>query len=98
MQTKTKKIINIIAATIPAAMVILSGVMKLTGAKPVVDKLSAMGVGSYIPLFGLMEIGFAALFIGFLLADWKIVMSSARRRSYQSSIGLSPLASIHSGC
>src|SRR6516162_7799449 len=32
------------------------------------------------------------------VADSKTVMSSANRRSYDSHVGQSPLASIHSGC
>src|SRR5260221_11340654 len=63
MQQKTRKIINIIAAVVPALLIIMSGVMKLAAMKSMVDKLSAMGVGPYIPLLGIMEITFAILFI-----------------------------------
>ncbi|PWT96637.1 MAG: hypothetical protein C5B52_15215, partial [Bacteroidetes bacterium] len=41
----------------------LSGIMKLSGAKMIVDKLSAIGVGPYIPILGTMEILFATLFL-----------------------------------
>jgi uncharacterized membrane protein YphA (DoxX/SURF4 family) len=93
MQTKTKKIVNIIATAIPAMMVLLSGFMKLAGAKSVVDKLSAMGVGPYIPLFGVMEIVFAILFIipktmrlGFVLLSCYFAGAIATDLSHGGSI------------
>jgi len=93
MQQKRRKIINSIAAVIPAALVTLSGVMKLTGAKPVVDKLSAMGVGSYIPFFGILEIVFAGLFIipktmrlGFVLLSCYFAGAIATDLSHGESI------------
>ncbi|PWT73242.1 MAG: hypothetical protein C5B59_13895 [Bacteroidetes bacterium] len=63
MKSSARKIVNTLAATLPAALVILSGIFKLTGSKQVVDKLQAVGVGEFISYFGVMEIGFAVLFI-----------------------------------
>ena len=63
MSIKLKRITGITVTAIAAAMVILSGIMKLTGSKMVVDKLSAVGVGPYIPVLGAMEIFFSVLFI-----------------------------------
>jgi uncharacterized membrane protein YphA (DoxX/SURF4 family) len=60
---KAKKIITIVLTTIAGAMVILSGVMKLSGAETVVKTLTNVGVGNYIKILGIMEIGFAALFL-----------------------------------
>jgi hypothetical protein len=106
MQTRTKKIINIIAAAIPAAMVIMSGVMKLAGSKYIVDKLSGMGVGAYIPLFGVMEIVFAILFIipktmrlGFVLLSCYFGGAIATDLSHGASIAnaLMPLALVWIG-
>jgi len=93
MQSKTKKVIDIIAAIIPASMVILSGILKLTGVKSMVEKLSAMGVGPYIPLLGMMEILFALLFIfpktmrlGFVLLSCYFAGAIATDLSHGGSI------------
>ncbi|HEX4851723.1 MAG TPA: DoxX family protein [Puia sp.] len=63
MNSKTKKIVNAVATVVPAALVIMSGIFKLTGSRQVVEKLQSVGVGPYIPILGVMEIGFALLFI-----------------------------------
>jgi hypothetical protein len=106
MQQKTRRIINIIAAVIPAAMVILSGIMKLAGAKAVVEKLSAMGVAPYIPLFGILEIVFATLFIipktmrlGFVLLSCYFAGAIATDLSHGGSIAnaLIPLSLVWIG-
>jgi hypothetical protein len=74
MSTKTTRIISIVLLVLPALMIIMSGVMKLTGAPQVVEGLSKIGLGSLIKLFGVIElISVALLFypktfkIGFLL-------------------------------
>lgn len=46
-----------------SGMVILSGIFKLIKNKKIVEQLTAAGVGPYIPLLGVAEIIFAALFI-----------------------------------
>ena len=105
MQQK-KKIINTIAAVIPATLVILSGVMKLMGAKAIVDKLSSVGVAPYIPFFGVLEITFAVLFIipktmrlGFVLLSCYFAGAMATDLSHGASIGnaLLPLALVWIG-
>lgn len=71
---KTRKIITIAVTAVAAGLAILSGIMKLSGGEEITTGMSKVGVGEYITLLGLMEIGFAALFIypktmkiGFLL-------------------------------
>lgn len=74
MSTKTTRIISIILMVLPSLMLIMSGVMKLIGAEQVVTGLTKVGLGSYISLFGIIELISVALFlfpktykIGFLL-------------------------------
>jgi len=106
MQQKTRKIINIIAAVVPALLVIMSGVMKLAAMKSMVEKLSAMGVGPYIPLLGIMEITFAILFIipktmrlGFVLLSCYFAGAIATDLSHGGSIAnaLLPLSLVWIG-
>ena len=56
MTTKTKKIISIVVGAIPGAMVLMSGVMKLTLNPKMVEGLTQGGFGPYIQLFGAIEI------------------------------------------
>ncbi len=74
MTTKTKRILSIVIGAIPGAMVLMSGIMKLTMNPDMVKGLSAGGFGPYIQLFGAMEVIFLVLFfipktknIGFFL-------------------------------
>ena len=69
-------ILNLLATWIPALMIALSGVMKLAGNPKIVEAMSALGVGRYLRLLGVMELAFAALFVipatmklGFILAS-----------------------------
>lgn len=55
-------------------MIVISGVMKLSGARQIVENMSRIGLGPYLPLFGIIElVSVALLFIpktrklGFLL-------------------------------
>ena len=71
---KIKKTITIIVTILTAALITLSGIMKLTNNEQVVTKLTKMGVGQFLSILGLMEISFTALFlfpktrkIGFIL-------------------------------
>jgi DoxX-like family len=57
------EIVKYILIGIPALMAILSGLMKLTGNKKVVEPLTKVGVGKFITVFGVAEIVFALLFI-----------------------------------
>ena len=73
-KNKIKKVVTIIVTILAAAMVTLSGIMKLTNNEQVVTKLTKLGVGQFLPLLGCMEIAFTALFlfpktrkIGFIL-------------------------------
>lgn len=88
---KAKKMITIAVTVIAALMVVMSGMMKLTGSKELVDGLTKVGVGEYLTILGLMEIGFTALFlypktmkIGFILlaatlqAHWRPSFHMAR--------------------
>ncbi|MES2565550.1 MAG: DoxX family protein [Bacteroidota bacterium] len=72
--TKTTRIISIILTVIPSLMLIMSGIMKLAGAEQIVTGLTKAGLGSYVTLFGIIELAAVALFwfpktykIGFLL-------------------------------
>ena len=69
-------VIKRLAAWIPGLLIALSGAMKLAGSAKLVEAMSALGVGRYVPLLGAMEIVFAALFVipatsrlGFILAS-----------------------------
>ena len=70
------KIVKILAAWIPALLIAMSGVFKLAGTAEVMEAMTRIGVGRYVPLLGVMEIVFAALYvipatmkIGFILAS-----------------------------
>ena len=74
MSNKTTRILSIILMVIPSLMLIMSGVMKLSGSPQIVEGLGKAGLGSYIMLFGLIELVAVALFwipktrkLGFLL-------------------------------
>ncbi|MBL7919417.1 MAG: DoxX family protein [Bacteroidia bacterium] len=74
MSAKTKRIISIILMIIPSLMLIMSGIMKVTGAEQVVTGLTKAGLGNIITLIGVIELISVALFlypktykIGFLL-------------------------------
>ncbi len=71
---KAKRITTIIITVLAVGIVVLSGIMKLTGSAAVTDTLNKVGVAKYATILGLMEIVFAALFaypktikIGFIL-------------------------------
>ena len=63
MSSKTRKIIAIVLMVLPAAMLVVSGLAKLSGSEEVTNGLTQMGFGGYIKLFGIAEIIFAALFL-----------------------------------
>lgn len=60
---KYKKIAITVYTVLVTSMVVMSGIMKLSGLKEAVDTLTKVGVGEYITLLGIMEIVFAGLFI-----------------------------------
>lgn len=68
--------IELLATWIPALLIALSGVMKLTGNAQILEAMTALGVRRYVPWLGAMEVAFAALFVipatfklGFVLAS-----------------------------
>jgi hypothetical protein len=56
-------ILELAATWIPALLIALSGVMKLTGNRKIVEGLATLGVRPYVPLLGVTEVTFAALFV-----------------------------------
>jgi hypothetical protein len=56
MSNKTTRILSIILMALPALMLAMSGFMKLSGAPQIVEGLGKAGLGSYIVLFGLIEL------------------------------------------
>ncbi|MGZ4036005.1 MAG: DoxX family protein [Bacteroidia bacterium] len=74
MSEKAKKIVSIILMAIPSLMIVMSGVMKLSGAQQMVEGLTKGGFGNYIKIFGIIELVSVAMLwfpktyrIGFLL-------------------------------
>ncbi|MBA4851067.1 DoxX family protein [Emticicia sp. BO119] len=61
MSSKTQKILATILMAILSFMLVMSGVMKITGGEQVVTGLTKAGYGSYIKIFGIAEILFVAL-------------------------------------
>ncbi|SKB74746.1 DoxX family protein [Dyadobacter psychrophilus] len=71
---KAKKIITIGVTVVASALVVMSGIMKLTAGEEIVNSMSKVGIAAYLVPLALMEIGFTALFlypktmkIGFIL-------------------------------
>lgn len=74
MSDKAKRIISWILILIPSVMLLMSGVMKLIHAQPVVDNLTKAGFGNLITALALIELASVVLLlipktykIGFLL-------------------------------
>jgi len=69
-------IVQVLATWIPALLIAVSGVLKLTGNPTILETMTTLGVGPYVRLLGVMELAFATLFVipatfklGFLLAS-----------------------------
>jgi hypothetical protein len=69
-------VLDVLAAWIPALLIALSGVMKLSGNAQILEAMRTLGVGRYVRWLGVMEVAFATLFVvpatfkvGFLLAS-----------------------------
>jgi hypothetical protein len=84
-------IINMLATWIPALVIALSGVLKLSGNPTIAEQMSKLGVKPYLRLLGVMEIGFAALFVvpatmklGFNLASCYFAGAIATGLSHKS--------------
>jgi len=68
--------LSLLATWIPALLIALSGVMKLSGNRQVLDTMTSLGVRRHTLLLGIMELAFAALLVvpvtfklGFVLAS-----------------------------
>ncbi|HEX5026645.1 MAG TPA: DoxX family protein [Agriterribacter sp.] len=70
MTKKTKKMASTILLVIPSFMVLLSGIMKISGNETVVNGLSQLGFGAYLYLLGIAEIIFVALL--WIPKTWKL--------------------------
>jgi hypothetical protein len=69
-------LIQLLATWIPALLIALSGVLKLSRNPKIVETMTTLGVGRHLRLLGIMEVAFAALFVvpatmklGFILAS-----------------------------
>jgi len=74
MKSKPRSVVGWVLTGIAGLLIISSGIFKLSGAPMIVEGMTKLGVGPYIPLLGTMEIVFTVLFvfpktskIGFLL-------------------------------
>src|SRR5258705_1533666 len=77
----THMLIHLLATWIPALLIGLSGVLKLSGNSKILETMTTLGVGRYVRLLGVMELAFAALFVvpatinlGFWLASCHFVV------------------------
>ena len=84
-------LINLLATWIPALLIALLGVLKLTGNPRVAEEMSKLGVGRYLRLLGVMGIAFAALFVvpgtvklGFILASCYFAGAIATELSHEA--------------
>ncbi|MBZ5858384.1 DoxX family protein [Flavihumibacter profundi] len=99
---KAMKIITTGLPFLAAALVIFSGIIKLMGGEEVNRVLSGFGVGQYRVILGLMEIGFAILFliprtnrIGFLLLSCYFAGAMGTELSHGTSFNaLTPIALV----
>jgi hypothetical protein len=56
-------LIQVLATWIPALLIGLPGVLKLSGNPKILETMTALGVGRHLRLLGIMELVFAALFV-----------------------------------
>jgi hypothetical protein len=68
-------LIQLLATWVPALLIGLSGVLKVSGNPKILQTMTSLGVGRHVRMLGVMELAFAALFVapatmklGFLLA------------------------------
>ena len=69
-------LIQLVATWVPALLIGLSGVLKVSGNPKIAQTMTSLGVGRHVRMLGVMELAFAALFVapatmklGFLLAS-----------------------------
>jgi len=94
------KIAKALATWIPALLIALPGVMKLTGSAQVAETMRRLGVEGVTPLLGVMELTFAALYvvpatfkIGFLLASCHLAGAIATELSH-GALTMNPFVPI----
>jgi hypothetical protein len=87
----SSQIVQVAAAWVPALLIGLSGVMKLTGSAAVREGLTKLGVVRHVRLLGLAELIVAALFVipttmklGFILASCYLAGAIATELSHDA--------------
>lgn len=70
MSNKVRSIVSILFLAIPSALMIMSGVFKLSGAQMIVEGMNKIGYGSYYQILGVAEILFIALL--WIPKTWKV--------------------------
>ncbi len=90
---KAKRIITIVVTVLAVGLVVLSGIMKLTGSKQIINTLTKVGVVQYLVPLGLTEITFAGLFVyqktmrlGFILLSCYFAGALATELSHQTPL------------
>src|SRR4051812_31934371 len=90
---RIKQMISIIVTIIAAGLVILSGILKLTGSPRIVRQLNEVGMGRFIILLACLEFLFTALFIiprttriGFILLSCYFAGAIATDLSHRENI------------
>ena len=71
-------IVHLLATWIPALLIALSGVMKLSGHPKILEGMTTLGVGRYVRLLGVMELAFA-IHARFRIAPLPQLTSPSRR-------------------
>lgn len=96
-EAKKRRIVNIVATTIPSLLILGSGIGKLFGPPGMVEGLAKYGVAQYMTVLGIMEIVFGALFIipstmklGFILTSCYFAGAMAAELSH-GGITISPV-------
>lgn len=70
MKESTKKIIAVIIMALPAAMLVMSAGMKLSGSEAIMNTLGKTGIGPYITLLGIIEL--SSVILLFIKKTFKI--------------------------
>ena len=63
MCNRKKQSLKMIPAFLVSVIIIISGVLKISGHHPLLPHFAEMGFAGYVPLFGGLEIVFALLFL-----------------------------------
>ena len=93
MNHKVQSTIAWVLTGIAGLLIAASGIAKLAGAQTVVEGMTKLGVGPYIPVLGIMELVFTGLFlfpktskIGFLLISCYFAGALATDLSHGNTI------------